>query len=675
MCRIFGICSTRLEKEKLVRTAIEARDSMKRGGPDDAGIWADPNFPMVLAHRRLSIIDPDPRSAQPMEKHSLVITYNGEIYNYREIRKELEGKGYRFETESDTEVVLSAFAEWGWKSLGKFKGMWAFAIWDIKNRRLILSRDRIGVKPLYYTTENGFAFSSELKALTGLPFLKKELSKEAVEQYFRYGYVPSPLSIFKSVRKVQPGSLLIVDFTEDSSGKFKIEQINYWNFREEVRRIEKEFPPDLAECLSVQDDPELEEKVLDILEEILIRSFSYRMVADVPVGIFLSGGVDSSLLAALLQKDSSRKIRTFTIGFKEKDYDEAPFARKVAEVLGTDHNEHYISIKEALDIVEQFPLIYDEPFGDTSGIPTYLVSRIAREKVKVALSADGGDEFFCGYDNYLPSTKLARLFSKTPDFLPKVARIILMNPLFYKTSYGFFLLSGGAKKGISNFPGKYAKLAGLLSLTPDELREAISIFEFTKRYFTEVEIENILGGISTEPFLKSILIHDEDVRVLGSSPLQKMMIVDAKSYLPEDILVKVDRATMWASLEGRDPFLDETIAGLSFYLPDEFKCKNGISKYPLKKILARYIPKSLINRSKKGFGVPLSRWLRHELRKKTENYILHEQHSRLLRYHGIDINLNFVKRLWEGFLKGYPVNPGKIWLLLSLFMWAEEYLK
>ncbi len=667
MCRILGIYSPRFKISALKEKAEKARDTMWRGGPDDAGVWTDKDIPLVLAHRRLSIIDPDPRAAQPMEKFGLVITYNGEIYNYREVKNELESLGYRFSTSSDTEVILAAYREWGPEALKKFRGMWAFAIWDKKNKRLFLARDRIGVKPLYYSVfgEN-LAFSSELKGLMSLEWLPKRISREALEQYFRYGYIPSPLSIFENVRKLKPAHYAMINLAGRTP---EIEIENYWSFTEEVKNFTEKYPIFRMSTFGGEDREEQnrEHEILEISENVLEESFRYRMVADVPVGIFLSGGVDSSLVTALIQKNSTEPVKTFTIGFFEKDYDEAPHAREVARILGTEHHEHYISIKEALEILHEFPEIYDEPFGDTSGIPTYLVSKIARNHVKVALSADGGDELFCGYSNYLPSVKLAKTLSRIPLPVRKLLKSLMSSPFVYNSSYRLFRALGKDKSGFTNFPGKYTKLMEVLSRNG-----AVEIFETTKRYFSEQELKNLLGPPESSGFVRKLLKKDQDVLTLGKNALDRMMIADAKSYLPEDILVKVDRATMWASLEGRDPFLDNEIVGLAFSIPTLFKHKNGISKYILKRILSKYIPWDLINRPKQGFGVPLIRWLRNEMKGFSEE-LLFSRELDSLRHHGVKINTTYLRRTWHKFQKGYPINPERLWLIISLAMWLNRW--
>jgi asparagine synthase (glutamine-hydrolysing) len=387
MCRIAGFWDFNYKGDyDLDSVLTEMRDSLKHGGPDDAGSYIEKNLGLGLANRRLSILDLSPLGHQPMidDKNEIVVVFNGEIYNFQEIKKELENFGYKFKSNSDTEVVIYAYKQWGLDCLSKFRGMFAIAIWDRRSEKLILIRDRIGVKPLYYYFKDGlFMFASETKAFLKHPQFKKEISKEGLFLFFRYGYIFYPYSIWQNVYKLEPGSYLIINKNKN------IKKEKYWDLE---KVYEKYF--------EIKDKNFSENELIENLERILIESFKLRLVSDVPVGVFLSGGIDSSTVTALLQKNISQKLKTFTIGFYEAKYDESQWAKKIAEHLGTDHIEIFCSINEALDIIPKLPEIYDEPFGDSSAIPTHLVSKIAREKVKVILSGDGGDEFFGGYDKY-----------------------------------------------------------------------------------------------------------------------------------------------------------------------------------------------------------------------------------------------------------------------------------
>ncbi|MFC1671456.1 asparagine synthase (glutamine-hydrolyzing) [Spirochaetota bacterium] len=386
MCRITGFIDPNYNGSyKIEKTAVSMRDTMIYGGPDDGGLHFDKNIGLALCHRRLSIIDLSNLGHQPMEFDNLVITFNGEVYNFKDIREDLEKEGYKFESNSDTEVVLKAFHRWGIKCVHKFRGMWAFAIWNKTEKEIILCRDRVGVKPLYwYYKDSLFMFSSELKAFHQHPKFHKEIDELSLSLFFQYGYINAPHSIFKNTYKLEPGHFLIF-----KNGNIKKEK--YWTLEDYFNKGADERDKWLKKG---------ENEVADELEHILTKSFKLRMVSDVPVGVFLSGGIDSSLVTALLQKEFTTPLKTFTIGFHEKKYNEAEWAKKVSMHLGTDHTELYCTPKEAYNVIPKLPELYDEPFGDSSAIPTLLVSQLAKRDVKVSLSADGGDEQFYGYERY-----------------------------------------------------------------------------------------------------------------------------------------------------------------------------------------------------------------------------------------------------------------------------------
>src|SRR3989337_1864962 len=396
MCGIVGLCSLNKRTDKTVLTSM--RDALTHRGPDDAGIYFDQECNVGLGHRRLSVLDLSSFGHQPMsnDNGSIWITYNGEVYNYREIREELIKKGYNFKSDSDTEVVIKAYEEWGIDCVHKFIGMFALAIWDRREKKLYLLRDRVGVKPLYYYYKDGlFLFASELKALMKHPDFSKEVNYSVLSIYLRYGYIPAPFTIFQNTYKLKPGHYLCFSNND-------VRELKYWDIVDFY----------LQEPINTSEDEVVEE-----LENLLIDSFKYRLVSDVPVGVFLSGGIDSSTLTALLQKNISTQLKTFSIGFYDDRFDEAKWSKKIANYLETDHTEYYLSVKEAFSIIEKLPEIYDEPFGDSSGIPTYLVSRLARQDVTVTLSADGGDELFCGYNHYRSIIYLNRLFLRIPKYI------------------------------------------------------------------------------------------------------------------------------------------------------------------------------------------------------------------------------------------------------------------
>lgn len=640
MCRIAGFWDFNYHGEyNLESTAIAMRDSLSHGGPDDAGLYIEPNIGLALGHRRLSILDLSNLGHQPMEFENLVITYNGEIYNFLDIRKELEKEGYRFASNSDTEVLIKAFHRWGYQAVHKFRGMFAFAIWNKSDRKLILCRDRVGVKPLYYYYKDGlFMFSSELKAFHKHPKFKKQLNTTALSLYFQYGYITSPFSIFENTYKLKPGYFLIIN--HDGA----IENIPYW-------KVEQHY---LKNPIKLS-----EEEIIEELENILIDSFKLRLVSDVPVGVFLSGGIDSSTVTALLQKNSSRPLKTFTIGFFERDYNEAHHAKKIANFLGTDHTEMYCTPQEAYDIIPKLPEIYDEPFGDPSAIPTYLVSKLAKTKVKVALSADGGDEQFCGYSRYWIvknlNTKLNRLpfittFGKALDYIsPNLAFHMYSNLKFMLPKW-------------TNFRDKYIKLRNVI-----KSQNLKNQYDVSNQIFLKEEVNNLLSGEIKKVLSNWDVIDNPDITDIDD--LSLMMFYDLKSYLPDDILVKVDRATMSVALEGREPFLDHKIIEFTSNLPYTFKYRNGVSKYILRKILAKHIPNDLIDRPKMGFGVPIYEWFKSELKELYKEYLGEEKVKKI----GV-LNPEYVKGSLNGYFENRGVNHNKLWFIFCFQLWAEKWM-
>jgi asparagine synthase (glutamine-hydrolysing) len=617
------------------------RDTMTHGGPDDAGAFYSEGGRLALTHRRLSIIDLSPLGHQPMIDENFTIVFNGEIYNYAEIKSELIARGYNFRSSSDTEVVLKAYREWGTDCVCKFRGMWAFALWDEKEKTLTLSRDRLGVKPLYWYYKDGlFMFSSELKAFHEHPAFDKKLDFKALSLYLQHGYIASPLSIFANTYKLEPGNFLKID------ARRNIKKIEYWS-------PEKIFLDGFdARERGVID----EERAADELEELLLESFKLRMVSDVPVGMFLSGGVDSSLLTALLAKDGGYgALKTFTIGFDEKEYDEAKWAKKVAEHLKTEHTELYCRPSDAFDIIAKLPLIYDEPLGDASAVPTYLVSKLARTKVKVSLSADGGDEQFCGYNRYFMINDRIAKFSNNP-FLS-----IISGALDYvsaEAAYAVYDKLSPILPRWNNFYDKFTKLKKVL-----KTKKKIAQYDLSNKYFLEEDIARLgIGNISSQLF-------KFDERFEKMNILDQMMYLDIKTYLPDDILVKVDRAAMSVALEGRDPFLDHKITEFAARLPLELKYKNGVSKYILKKILYRHVPRELVDRPKQGFGVPVYEWFRDELKGCYADHLAFDK----IKREGI-FDAGTVSALLDGYLNDRGVNAYKLWFLFVFELWYEKYM-
>lgn len=629
MCGIAGFIDFTKKSDK--NLLVKMTDTLYHRGPDDKGysFYSFEKCNIGLGHRRLSILDLTFNGHQPMSFDNLEIVYNGEVYNFKEIRKELESYGYKFKSNSDTEVILKAYHKWGIDAVSKFNGMFAIAIYDKKNQKLTLIRDRTGVKPLYYYYKNGlFMFASELKAFHQNPYFKKELDINVLAQYFQYGYILEPYSIFKNTYKLKAGHYLEFDI---KNKKLNIKK--YWD------------------VIDYYNQPKLkisEKEAIEETEKLLKSAFSYRMIADVDVGLFLSGGYDSTVVAAILQSNMSKKLKTFTIGFKEKEYNEAPYAKKIAEYLGTDHTEYYCTQKDALEILPQLPHIYDEPFGDSSAIPTILVSKLARKKVKVSLSADGGDEIFGGYNKYLAVLNYFNKVSKIPLLLRNLIAFLLncINPTFIPYVDKIF-----------NFESRYFKLKNIL-----KAKDIIEILKYTSQHFTYEELKNI--------FLKEIknLPSNFDLKI-NSDNISKMLAIDYKTYLPDDILVKVDRATMSVSLEGREPFLDHRIVEFVSRLPSEYKIRNGEKKWLLKQIAYKYLPKSLIDRPKKGFSVPIFRWLKKELKE----YLTYYLSERRLKENGI-LDYKKVIKLRDQYLNGKKIDIHKLWFLLIFEMWREKWL-
>ncbi|TAN42025.1 MAG: asparagine synthase (glutamine-hydrolyzing) [Nitrospirae bacterium] len=640
MCRITGFLDFKGSRSGMENIIASMRDTMTSGGPDDAGLYCDVKVGIALGHRRLSILDLSVKGRQPMcnEDESLWIAYNGEVYNFCEIRDELAQNGHKFISQSDTEVILKAYEQWGINAVHKFRGMWAFAVWDKRSETLVLCRDRVGVKPLYWYYKDGlFMFASELKAFHKHPRFQKELDMAALSLYFQYGYITSPYSIFQYARKLEPGHYLTIDKKEN------IKTEKYWDAGNYYMQGSRER----EEWLKRSDY-----EVADELETILTESFKLRMVSDVPVGMFLSGGVDSSLVTALLQKEYSTPLRTFTIGFNERDYNEAVWAKQVAAHLGTDHTELYCTPNDAFDIIPKLPELYDEPFGDSSAVPTYLLSNLTRQHVKVSLSADGGDELFCGYSKYSAlGSSLKRI--KTVPFAGLLSKIVMsINPDTASHIYDNLKI---ALPKWTNFREKYIKLQNVIGS-----RNELEQIDMASKFYMSEELRE-LG-------LNETMDHKFKANNSELDLMAKMMLLDIKSYMPDDILVKVDRATMGVALEGREPLLDNRIIEYASRMPVEFKYRAGSSKHILRKILYKYVPQKLIDRPKQGFGIPVYDWLKKELTPLFREYLSYDR----VRQERI-LNPEFVKNMLGAYLDNKGVSAHKLWFLLMFQMWRERW--
>jgi len=618
-------------------------------GPDSGGIWFDVEAGVGLAHRRLAVIDLSSEGHQPMLSCSgrYVIVFNGEIYNYQKLMDELIALGHQFRGHSDTEVILAAIEQWGVKgAVSRFIGMFAIALWDKQTQRLFLVRDRLGEKPLYYgKVAKAFVFGSELKALKAHPHWDGGIDPGALTQYMQHGYIPTPYSIYKGVKKLTPGSILTVDFSSSEPVLF---ETTYWTMDDVV--YEGRTNPLIAS----------DEDLIAGLEQLLLASVKQQMVADVPLGTFLSGGIDSSTVVALMQSISSQPVQTFSIGFDYEGYDEAGYARQIAHHLGTDHTELYVSADDAMDVIPKLPLIYDEPFADSSQIPTYLVSELARQHVTVSLSGDGGDELFCGYTRYFMVNNIWKKISLLPRCLRRlISNIILRTPVDRLDTLFKWLNPLFSKYSQPGQVGdKLKKSSYLLSAADSD--EFYSLF-------TSINVDGLLLSADYSHEANTPLKEHKNNWALSSSHVSKMMYKDTIEYLPDDILVKVDRATMAHSLESRIPFLDHRVVEYAWRLPLSVKYRNGQGKWILRQILNKYVPEIYFNRPKMGFGVPMGSWLSGPLRDWGEA-LLDENNMRQQGYLDADV----IRKKWTEHSQGVRNWHSQLWSVLVFQAWLEN---
>jgi asparagine synthase (glutamine-hydrolysing) len=645
MCGIAGFLAAGAVEpvEALEGLAARMGARLVHRGPDSGGTWSDEEAGVAFAHRRLSILDLSPEGAQPMHSESgrFVVTFNGEIYNFVELRDELARSGHRFRGHSDTEVLLAAAEEWGFAgALRRFNGMFAIAIWDRAERLLHLARDRMGEKPVYYGWfGKTFLFASEIKALRVHPDFDGEIDRNAVALLMRHGYIPTPYSIHTGLRKLVPGAMLTV--SRGSAGEVSLAR--YWSPREAATR------GTLAPFVGSPDEAVSE------LDALLRSAVKLRMQADVPLGAFLSGGIDSSTIVALMQAQSAAPVRTFTIGFREDRFNEAEQAKGVASHLGTDHTELYVTPSDALDVIPRLPVLYDEPFADSSQIPTFLVAQLTRRHVTVSLSGDGGDELFCGYTRYALGAGLWRWLRWLPAAVRTLAAraIEAIPPSVWARSLGPLEPMLPAVLSAPNRGQRIRGGAELLKLTTAEAmyRQLVSTWK---------EPERLVPG-AEEPSTPLT-----DPAGWPSLPCftETMMFLDAISYLPDDILVKVDRASMGVSLEARVPLLDHRVVELAWRLPLELKQRDGTSKWILRRVLDRYVPRALIERPKMGFGVPIDSWLRGPLREWAEDLL---SEDRLTREGFLDAAA--IRNAWRAHLCGQRDAHYCLWPVLMFQSW------
>ena len=646
MCGITGFLAPagRYDEERLEALAQAMSRTLAHRGPDGFGVWSDAGAGITLAHRRLSIQDLSEAGTQPMVSACgrYVISYNGELYNFRALRHELIALGHGFRGQSDTEVALAAVSQWGLdRALERFQGMFAFALWDRERRELSLVRDRVGKKPLYYGWCRGsFLFASELKALRPHPDFDPEIDHDALGLLIRYSFIPTPYSIFRSIRKLTPGTRLTVSLDDaHREGQSR----TYWSAREVAERGEhRPFGGDMTAAV-------------DELDALLRDAVQGRMVADVDLGALLSGGIDSTTVVALMQTLSPRAVKTFTIGFREPEFNEAEHAKAIAHHLGTEHTELYVTARETLDMIPRLPTLYDEPLADASAIPTYIVSRLARSRVTVALSGDGGDELFGGYTRYLSTLRQWERWKRYPlvlrragaGALRRAARLGRQGPAE----------AGAIRSSRRPVAAKAEKKARRLGAA-----DPVDLFTRVSAYWDEPG-DVVLGARSVPSTLD-----DPDLRATVSQPLQAMMYLDFMGFMLDDILVKVDRASMAVGLEVRSPFLDQRVVELAWSLPLGLRVGPGGGKYVLRTLLERYVPRTLTERPKRGFNVPVAEWLRGPLRPWAEALL----EPRRIEAEGL-LDPKTVTRLWHQHLGGWGNRKNVLWSILMFQAWHEAW--
>ncbi|MDA9801496.1 asparagine synthase (glutamine-hydrolyzing) [Candidatus Pseudothioglobus singularis] len=640
MCGFSGFIGySSYRKNTLDSVSYKMGEAISHRGPDDSGVWYDSKAELTLIHRRLSILDLTSAGHQPMISSSgrYVISFNGEIYNHNDLRLKLQGK-IRWKGSSDTETLLAMIEIKGLsETLEQIVGMFAFALWDKKEKSLYLARDRLGEKPLYYGWQKDvFLFGSEIKSLKAHPSFEGEIDRDSIALQLRHSCIPAPYSIFKGIKKLLPGTFLKFSNKDyDLNNKNLPEPKQYWSMC------------DIAKRGSNHPFKGSESSAIEELDRLLSHSVREQMIADVPLGAFLSGGVDSSTIVALMQKQSSDPIKTFSIGFNERGYDEAKYAKDVARHLGTQHTELYVTAKEAISLIDYLPQLYDEPFSDSSQIPTFLVSSMTQKNVKVSLSGDGGDELFGGYNRYFKTYQWWDKINITPILLRKI-----LSKGMLKVPPRYWDLVGNIFEGISG--NNISKIAKVISLSD----EASLYKYFISNWDDPASV--VIG--SNEPRTQ---IYDTKINL--NSIVEEMMLMDALTYLPDDILTKVDRAAMGVSLETRIPMLDHRVIEFAWQLPLSMKIRNGQGKWILRQLLNQYVPNELIERPKMGFGVPIDSWLRGPLRDWAECLLSDSR----LRSEGY-FNSKLIREKWCQHLSGDRNWQHHLWDILMFQAWLEE---
>ena len=660
MCGIAGILDFELSSESLELKGRQMMQSLFHRGPDEGGSWRSDNYNLILLHRRLSIQDLSASGAQPMLSASkrYCVVFNGEIYNFKEIASDLSKRGHQFVGHSDTEVLLAAVVEWGVAGAVKqFVGMFAFALWDRDNKMLHLCRDRLGEKPLYYGwLGKAFYFASELKAIEKVVSKDQlETDLEALSGFLKRGYISAPHSIYRHIYKLMPGTILSIPVAGDAASQqlppgyspwadsSSVSPKTYWSVLNSANE-------GLSNLITGED------QVIEKLDDALHQSVRRQMIADVKIGTFLSGGIDSTVVSAIAQSESSEKVRTYTIGFSEKEYDESVYAEKIARHLGTDHLTMQVTPEDVLNVVPDIASIYDEPFADSSQIPTYLVSKLAREHVTVCLSGDGGDELFAGYNRYLWTQRLWSRLSPVPASLRQLLGrgLAIPSPAFWDYMYqGLtrFRTDSFEKQKLVGL--KIQKLAGFM-----RQQDIYKAYDYLMSYWNEPECL-IRGQLSpgSHRFSDSYL----DARNF----VDQAMYIDQTDYLPGDNLAKVDRASMAVSLETRLPLLSHEVVDLAWRIPVAMKVKNNVSKWALRKVLYRYVPQEMIDRPKMGFSVPVARWLRSDLKEWAEDLLASMDSD------GGMLQKKIIETTWREHISGKRDHSHRLWTVLMYLSWQQ----
>ncbi len=632
MCGIAGIidCSS-AQRSELIEIANRMCKVLRHRGPDDSGVWVNEEDGVAISHRRLSIIDLSNAGKQPMKSECgrFILTFNGEIYNHRSIRKEINNISdykYSWKGHSDTETVVAGISLWGIeKTLKKLQGMFALGVWDKVEKTMTLARDRAGEKPIYYAYSNKeLIFGSELKAIRFSKRLSWDLDLDAVDLYIRNNYIPAPQTIYKGVKKLEPGKYIQFKLNRDCIYQSRIE--DYWSLADiALEGMENSFNDSYEENI----------KSLDSLINASVKS---QMLADVPIGSLLSGGIDSTLITAIMQKNCDYKVNTFTLGFEDSIYDESRHSKKIARYIGTEHHELIINSQDIITRLTELPQIYDEPFADSSQLPTLMVMELASKNVKVALTGDGGDEFFGGYNRYLRA--------------PQTWNYISMIPTFGRTIIG---------NNLQRLSNKRMKILGKKIQLSNNLEQWSSLM--TQEW---IESEQVILGIDSP--LLSFQVKKNTDSILDAT--SKMLLQDGTQYLPDDILVKVDRASMSKSLETRCPLLDQRVMEFAWKLPLKQKIGKGKGKLILKELLYNYIPKELVEKPKKGFAIPIDEWLRGPLRDWAEAQVSEER----LSFEGY-FKKDLIRKTWESHLEGSANNGSRLWSILMFQSWLESTRK